>query len=262
MAQQKYEIELRKFNREEYVKELHLDLVTNPQTKAFLQKSDLALWSTRNRITDNIQRLKYIFTGVFDKNYFTFGSIKSKHKKNNNANNTEILIASGKFNELCFDFHSIDTDYVVKRLEQGKYYNYHHRSFKHWNNCQKVYFEGTFSNGRPVEGELYKYINENEQELLFKGKFETTTNNSTAIGVFSKFKQGQLYINNKLHYDGNFSGGYICGKGTTFYENGSIEFIGTFNSNEERHGQGMLFDDVGNLIAQGQFVNGSAPSSS
>jgi hypothetical protein len=195
---------------------------------------------------------KYVYDGVFDKDNFVLGSI-TKNKKNNQ----QIPVANGKFCELNINYHSIDFDYVGKKLTQGKLYNMSHRSFKQWTNCPKVYFEGTFLNGRPNTGELYKYINENEHELLFSGTFEST--NNISIGLFTKFEQGKLYKNNKLYYEGKFSNGVMSGKGSTFYENGSIQYIGSFDNYGERHGQGMLFDELGNLVAEGNFNHGEIP---
>lgn len=194
---------------------------------------------------------KHVLEGVFT-DYFTFGSITMK------KGNNQIPIATGKFDDININHHSLDYDYIAKKIIVGKLYNTNHRSFKHWNNCSKVYFEGTFINGRPDNGELYKYVNENEQELLFRGKFES--NNSINIGIFSRFKEGQLYKNNKLYYDGHFSNnGELNGRGTTFYENGTLEYVGLFSSGH-RNGQGMLFDEIGNLISEGQFNHGDMPA--
>jgi len=180
---------------------------------------------------------------------FVFGTIITTKKSNHH-----IPIATGKFKEFDINYHSIDYDYIGKRLELGKLYNMNHRIFKYWTNTNKVYFDGTFANGRPVSGKLYKYNNYNnnniDDELLYDGIFESNT--ELSIGIFSKFKEGQLYIENKLNYEGQLSNGDKHGKGCSFYQDGTIEYIGSF-SNGHKHGQGMLFDSIGNLIAEGQF---------
>lgn len=61
MTQQDFEAEMRKFYITEYIKKLHLESITNPQIRSFLQNSDFEYWSTRNRITRNIQILKHTF---------------------------------------------------------------------------------------------------------------------------------------------------------------------------------------------------------
>lgn len=199
---------------------------------------------------------KYVLEGTFELNSENKECIISGTITKYKGYNQNIPIAIGIFNDFNIEYHSIDYDYIGKKLVSGKFYNMNHRHFKFCDNYSKLFFDGIYLNGRPESGKLYKYINENKQELVYSGTFET--GNNAIIGNFSKFNEGQLYKNNKLYYDGCFSNNNMNGKGVTFYENESIEFIGTF-LNGERNGLGMLFDEIGNLIAEGQFNYGELP---
>ena len=58
----------------------------------------------------------------------------------------------------------------------------------------------------------------------------------------------------KLRYHYNFSG-----KGTTYYEDGTVEYKGEFKKGKY-HGKGTLYDEDGNKVYSGKWKNGDYAS--
>ena len=72
-----------------------------------------------------------------------------------------------------------------------------------------------------------------------------------------KAKEKYIYSNGYLKYDGDFVNDKAEEQGTYNFENGNY-YIGQF-SNNNKHGEGIVYSYYGNVIYEGSFVD-DAPS--
>ena len=108
-------------------------------------------------------------------------------------------------------------------------------------------FKGEYKNGEKYNGILKIYFDDINHIL----KKEIEVQNGKLTG-----KGKEYYGNKRLKYEGNYLDGKFSGKGTLYYEySGHINYIGEFKEGL-KHGEGIEFDKIGNLIYQGQFSNG------
>lgn len=104
------------------------------------------------------------------------------------------------------------------------------------------------SNKVLIEGDNIKIYYDNEPNSL---KFE----GSMTEGKYSN--HGILfYENNNKIYEGNFDNGKRNGIGASYYEStGTLEYNGSW-VNDERHGEGAIWDESETLVFQGEFQFG------
>ena len=104
------------------------------------------------------------------------------------------------------------------------------------------------SNKVLIEGENTKIYYDNEPNSL---KFE----GSMTEGKYSN--QGILYFENgNPMYEGTFENGRRNGVGVSYYEStGTMEYNGAW-VNDERHGEGAIWDESETLVYQGEFQFG------
>ena len=87
-------------------------------------------------------------------------------------------------------------------------------------------------------------------------KYDGNWNNSIS-GQGTYHGQGKLYYENgKIEYDGSFNNGSYHGQGKLYHENGNIKFDGNFNSGSY-NGQGKLYHENGNIEYDGGWMNGN-----
>ena len=66
---------------------------------------------------------------------------------------------------------------------------------------------------------------------------------------------GTYYINNKRHYEGQFKNGSYNGNGTSYYDNGQIEYRGLWKTSVKSGQDGTLYASNGSLLYVGEFEN-------
>lgn len=105
------------------------------------------------------------------------------------------------------------------------------------------YFKEGFENGEGIN--YTKSLDSNDYSFDI-GEFKKDTWNG----------QMKVYHGNILIYDGETKNGNYHGKGTQYYYGtGNIQYEGEF-ANSEYQGKGTLYDEQGNIIHKGEFVEG------
>lgn len=81
-------------------------------------------------------------------------------------------------------------------------------------------------------------------------------------GEFKKgYPNGEVveYYKDLLVYEGGMKDGDFSGKGTTYYEDGTVEYKGEFKKGKY-HGKGTFYDEDGNKVYSGKWKNGDYAS--
>ena len=160
----------------------------------------------------------------------------------------KILVEKGTMRKNTFEGELLlfDIDGSPKSItiyENG----YSKSTTQYWTKNKTVKYKGDLNSFGRYHGEGTLYYDHSEELIQYQGSFA----NSRYSG------QGQLfYRNGNLQYDGHFLNGQYHGQGTSYYEStGNPEYNGNW-AKGFRHGEGLLMDEAGAPVIQGNWVNG------
>lgn len=241
------DIEITNFRQRKNV----LELATKDNIGDILDKS-VPVEEKSKFFSDNIGYKKTLD----DSNFYYYGDLDKDSRPNGwgvlfkyDSNGMNYIVKYiGEFNEGYFDGYGIKSldayiagigDIPVESvlldeessiiIQKGEYY--------------EGYFKEGFENG---DGIRYTKSLESNDYSFDIGEFKKDTWNG----------QMKVYHGNVLIYDGETKNGNYHGKGTQYYYGtGNLQYEGEF-VNSEYQGKGTLYDEQGNIIHKGEFLEG------
>lgn len=237
--------------------------------KAVYMTKDNVLGANRYKMTS--ERSKYLYTGEVKDNYaegfgiliktsgFNYGAFEIEGKYYN-------YIYIGNFKEGRFSGYGIefnepeDNDYIlfgnVCDLENSN--EDYSRYYLGWLNYVK--YEGMFEkgskNGLGNGFQTYFDFRQKASAVIGEIPIDNVLYDEVLVGSFKDDKLSgncKIYTVGQLEYDGEMRNGTKNGYGC-YYNKGILKYEGEFK-NDMKNGIGVLYDDDGNVVYQGEWLN-------